>query len=48
MGSERNAYRILGRNVKERGSLEDQGVDGKIILKRIPKTYDVRTWIKLA
>jgi len=33
MAKKRNAYRILGGNLKEGGHLEDQGVDGRIILK---------------
>jgi hypothetical protein len=34
MGERRGAYRVLG-DWKERGSLEDLGVDGRIILKWI-------------
>jgi hypothetical protein len=32
MAEKRSAYRILGGNLKEEGHLEDQGVDGSIIL----------------
>ena len=33
MAEKRNEYRILGGNLKEGGHLEDQGVDGRVVLK---------------
>jgi hypothetical protein len=33
----RDTYRLMGRAFKERYNLEDLGVDGKIILKWIPR-----------
>jgi hypothetical protein len=33
MAEKITAYRILGGYVKEGGHLEDQGVDGRIVLK---------------
>jgi len=32
------------RNLREKYHFEDLGVDGRIILKRIFKQYDVRSW----
>jgi hypothetical protein len=34
-GERRDAYRVLVRKPKERDDLENLGVDGRIILKRI-------------
>jgi len=43
-GKTRNIYRAFGgENLKERGYLEDPGVDGTI-LKWILKKQDGRTW----
>jgi hypothetical protein len=40
MGDRRGAYRVLVRNPRERGHLEDPGVDGRIILKWILEKWD--------
>ena len=32
-------------NMKERDHMEDQGVDGRIILRCIFRKWDVRAWI---
>jgi hypothetical protein len=49
---ERNAYRVfyvVGGRLKERGHLEDKGIDGRIILKLILKrVLVVVRWICLA
>jgi hypothetical protein len=38
------AYRGFWRgNLRERNHLEDTGIDGKIILRRILRKWDVRT-----
>ena len=40
MAEKRGAYRILVGNLMEIDHLEDQGVDGRIILQRIFKEWD--------
>ena len=35
MGERRDAYRVLGGELRERDHLEDTSVDGRIILRRI-------------
>jgi len=37
LGEKRGAYRVLAGKHKEKANLEDLGVDGRIILKRIFK-----------
>jgi hypothetical protein len=45
-GEMRNIYRAFGgENLKERGYLEDAGIDG-MIMKWILKKQDGRTWIE--
>jgi len=34
-------------NLRERGRLEDPGIDGRIILRRIFRKWDVGTWTGL-
>jgi hypothetical protein len=50
MGERRGAYMVLGGgNLRERGNLEDPGVDGRIILRWIfRKRYWGMGWIDLA
>jgi hypothetical protein len=36
----RGAYRVLWGNLRERGHLEDPGVDWRIILRRIFRKWD--------
>jgi hypothetical protein len=38
------AYRILVGNLRERHHLEDQGLDGKIILRWLFRKWDVTVW----
>jgi len=40
MGERRDAYRVLVGKPEEREHSEDRGVDGRIILKWIYKTWD--------
>jgi len=45
----RGAYRVLGRNLRNRDHFEDQGVDGRIILNWIFRKWDGgMDWIDLA
>jgi hypothetical protein len=46
MGKGRGAYMFLVGRPEGRNHLEDPGVDGRIILKRIFKKWD-RAWIGL-
>jgi hypothetical protein len=42
----RGVYRVLAGNLRERDHLEDQGVDGRIILRWIFRKWDVGIWIR--
>jgi hypothetical protein len=45
MGERRRVYRVLVWIPEEkRDNLEDQGVDGRIILRWIFRKWDVRSW----
>ena len=44
MGERRDVYRVLVGNVRERGHLEDPGVDGMIILRWIFRKWRVGEW----
>ena len=44
MGDRRGVYRILAGNLRVRDHFEDQGVDGRIILRWIFRKWDVRVW----
>ena len=41
-GEKWTAYRILVENLKERDHLQDLGIDGRILIKRILKKQDER------
>jgi len=43
-GETRGAYRFLVGRSEGKAHLEDRGVDGRIILKWIFKTWDVGVW----
>ena len=40
----RGVYGVLWGNLRERGLLEDPGVDGRIILRWIFRKWDVELW----
>ena len=44
MGKMRGVYRALLGGMKKRDHLEDPGVDGRIILVRIFRMWDVVSW----
>jgi len=41
LGERRVLYRVLGGNLREREHLEDPDVDGRIILRRFFRKWDV-------
>jgi hypothetical protein len=47
MGEERDVFRILGGNLRERDHRGDPGIDGKIILKLIFRKWGVGVWTGL-
>jgi hypothetical protein len=44
MEKRRGVYRVLVGNLRKGDHLGDPGVDGRIILRRIFKKYDVGVW----
>ena len=44
MGESRGVYRIWWGILRERDYFEDQGVDGKILLRWIFRKWEVRAW----
>jgi hypothetical protein len=47
VGKKRGTIRVLVSNLNDRDSLEDQDINGRIILKCILKIYDGRPWTGL-
>jgi hypothetical protein len=47
MGDKRGAYSFSVEDLRERDDLEDLGIDGRIIIKYIFKTWDGESWIGL-
>jgi hypothetical protein len=47
MGERRAVYRFWCENMRKRDNLEDPCVDGRIILKRNFKKWDVGAWTGL-
>ena len=46
-GGQRGAYRVLVGKPGDGNHLKDQGIDGRIILKWICKTWDEKAWTGL-
>ena len=46
MGERTGLYTVWWRNLKEKYHLEDQNVDGRIILRRIFKKWDLGVWTR--
>jgi len=44
MGERRSIHRVLVGKPEEKVHSEDQGVNGRIILRRIFRKWDVRAW----
>ena len=44
MGDRRGAYRVLVGELRYSDHLEDQGLDGRVILKLILKQWDGEAW----
>ena len=47
MGEERGVYRVLVGKPEGRNHWRDLGVDGRIILERISRRWDVGIWTEL-
>jgi hypothetical protein len=47
-GEERGVYRVWWENLRERVQWGDPGIDGRIILRRIFRNWDVGVWIRLS
>jgi len=47
MGDRTGAYKVLVRRPEGTGHLQDPGVDGRIILKRIFMNWDEEAWAGL-
>jgi hypothetical protein len=47
VGKKRGTYRVLLNNLNERDNMEDQDIDGKVLLKCILKIYFGRSWTGL-
>jgi hypothetical protein len=47
MGDERDVYRVLWGNLRERDHWGDPGVDGRIILRWIFRKWGVGVWTGL-
>jgi len=49
MGDRRGAYRVLGRDLRERDHFKDPGINGRIVLRWIFRKWDGgMDWIDLA
>jgi hypothetical protein len=44
MGESRGVYRVFVGKPEGKSHLEDPGIDGRIILRWIFRTWDVRAW----
>jgi hypothetical protein len=47
MGERRGAYRVLVGIAEGKSYLEDSGVDGRVILRRMFRKWDVGAWTGL-
>lgn len=47
MGERGYTYRVWWQNLKERNLLENLGLDGKVILKRMLKEYGGIMWTRM-